>query len=62
MQSVSQIINNVMNLEKKGIKLLAPVLSFKSGKYKMLRTILKLGKTLGKSRVKSIKSLHLLLP
>lgn len=57
MQSVSQIINNVMDLEKKGIKLLAPLLSFKSGKYKMLKTILKLGKTLGKSRVKSIKSL-----
>lgn len=50
MQTASQVVSNVMDLEKKGVKLLAPALSFKFGKGYMLKTLLAMGKELGKNK------------
>jgi predicted CoA-substrate-specific enzyme activase len=50
MQTASQIVSHVMDLEKKGIKLLSPALSFKFGKAYMLKTLLAMGKELGKNK------------
>lgn len=50
MQTASQVVSNVMDLEKKGVKLLAPALSFKFGKAYMLKTLLAMGKELGKNK------------
>lgn len=50
MQTTSQIVSHVMDLEKKGVKLLAPALSFKFGKAYMLKTLLGMGKELGKNK------------
>ncbi|MDF2633324.1 MAG: CoA-substrate-specific enzyme activase [Pelosinus sp.] len=51
MQTASQIVSHVMDLEKKGVKLLSPALSFKFGKAYMLKTLLDMGKELGKNKV-----------
>ncbi|MBC8014506.1 MAG: CoA activase [Sporomusaceae bacterium] len=50
MQTTSQIVSHVMDLEAKGVKLLAPALSFKFGKAYMLKTLLGMGKELGKNK------------
>jgi predicted CoA-substrate-specific enzyme activase len=50
MQTTSQIVSHVMDLEKKGVKLLAPALSFKFGKVYMMKTLLSMGKELGKNK------------
>ncbi|GMA97262.1 acyl-CoA dehydratase activase [Pelosinus sp. IPA-1] len=50
MQTTSKIVSHVMDLEKKGVKLLSPALSFKFGKAYMLKTLLGMGKELGKNK------------
>ncbi|WP_378955180.1 acyl-CoA dehydratase activase [Pelosinus sp. sgz500959] len=50
MQTTSQIVSHVMDLEKRGVKLLSPALSFKFGKAYMLKTLLGMGKELGKNK------------
>ncbi|PAB60676.1 acyl-CoA dehydratase activase [Anaeromicrobium sediminis] len=58
MQSVSKIIQQTMNLDDLGIGLLAPVLSFEFGKAYMMKTMLELGKQLGKSKVATMMALQ----
>lgn len=49
MQTAPQIVSQVMDLRGKGIKLLSPALSFKFGKKYMMKTLMELGKKLGKN-------------
>ncbi|AKL96388.1 CoA-substrate-specific enzyme activase [Clostridium aceticum] len=58
MQAAPAMINQAMELEKKGIKLLSPVLSFKFGKKYMMSTLLELGKSLGKSTIQTMLALQ----
>ncbi len=53
MQTAPQIVSQVMDLEAKGIKLLSPALSFKFGKKYMMKTLMDLGKELGKKDVET---------
>ncbi|SEP37777.1 acyl-CoA dehydratase activase [Propionispora vibrioides] len=50
MQSTSKVIAHVMNLAEKGVKLLSPALSFKFGKVYMMKTLLAMGRELGKNK------------
>lgn len=51
MQTVGLMVEKTMKLNEKGVKLLAPALSFKFGKKYIMKTILDLGKDLGRSKV-----------
>lgn len=53
MQTAPQIVSKVMELDKKGVKLLSPALSFKFGKKYMMSTLMKLGLDLGKTKVQT---------
>ncbi|OOM14489.1 acyl-CoA dehydratase activase [Clostridium saccharobutylicum] len=53
MQASPKIIENVFNLEEKNIKLISPVLSFNFGKQYMIKTLLGLGKELGKNKIET---------
>ncbi|SNS17006.1 CoA-substrate-specific enzyme activase, putative [Anaerovirgula multivorans] len=64
MQCVPKLINKTMELEKRGIELLAPKLSFEFGKKYMMKTLMELGGKLKRNPVqtalaitKSMKSL-----
>lgn len=57
MQTVPQIVSQVMDLEAKGIKLLSPALSFKFGKKYMMKTLMDLGKELGKNKMQTTLAL-----
>ncbi|MEW6698560.1 MAG: acyl-CoA dehydratase activase-related protein [Bacillota bacterium] len=54
MQTAFRIIDKVMELEAKGIKLLSPSLSFKFGKVYLMKTLIALGKELGKNPVQTL--------
>ncbi|AOY74510.1 acyl-CoA dehydratase activase [Clostridium formicaceticum] len=58
MQAAPAMIHQTMELDKKGIKLLSPVLSFKFGKKYMMKTLLELGKNLGKNTIQSMLALQ----
>lgn len=51
MQTVPKVIEKTMELQDRGIQLLSPSLSFKFGKAYMLKTLIGLGKDLGKNPV-----------
>lgn len=51
MQCFPKLINKSMDLEEKGVQLLSPELSFEFGKKYMMKTLLKLGKKLGRSHI-----------
>ncbi|OPJ55744.1 acyl-CoA dehydratase activase [Clostridium chromiireducens] len=53
MQTSPKIIESVFNLEEKNIKLISPVLSFNFGKQYMIKTLLSLGKELGKNKIET---------
>ncbi|QXM05326.1 acyl-CoA dehydratase activase [Crassaminicella indica] len=53
MQTVPQIVSRTMDLEKKGIKLLSPALSFKFGKKYMMKALMDLGQKLGKNKIQT---------
>ncbi len=53
MQTVPQVISSVMDLEKSKIKLLSPALSFKFGKKYMMKTLIDLGKQIGKNTIQT---------
>lgn len=50
MQTSPKIIESVFNLEEKNIKMISPVLSFNFGKQYMIKTLLGIGKELGKNK------------
>lgn len=54
MQTSPKIIESVFNLEEKNIKLIAPVLSFNFGKQYMIKTLLSIGKALGKNKIETV--------
>ncbi|PAB58378.1 acyl-CoA dehydratase activase [Anaeromicrobium sediminis] len=58
MQTIPQMVNSVMDLENKGIELLAPALSFKFGKKYMAKTLMDMGAQLGKGKIKTISALQ----
>jgi predicted CoA-substrate-specific enzyme activase len=53
MQTSPKIIESVFNLEEKNIKLISPVLSFNFGKQYMIKTLLNIGKDLGKNKIET---------
>lgn len=53
MQTSPKIVDSIFNLEEKGIKLISPVLSFNFGKEYMIKTLLSIGKTLGKNKIET---------
>ncbi|MFT9496558.1 acyl-CoA dehydratase activase [Anaerosolibacter sp.] len=53
MQCFPKIINKTMGLETRGIELLSPALSFEFGKKYMMKTLMKLGKKLGKNPIQT---------
>ena len=53
MQCVPKLIDKTMDLERKGIKLLSPELSFKFGKKYLMKTLMELGKQLGKNPIRT---------
>lgn len=53
MQCLPKLINKTMELETRGVKLLSPELSFKFGKKYMMKTLIKLGKKLGKNTIQT---------
>ena len=57
MQCVPKLINKTMELESRGVELLSPELSFKFGKKYMMKTIIKLGKQLGKNSIQTAMAL-----
>ncbi|MCC5909368.1 MAG: CoA activase [Clostridiaceae bacterium] len=57
MQCVPKLISKTMELEDKGIELLSPELSFKFGKKYMMKTLMKLGETLGKNSLQTTVAL-----
>ncbi|AWK52089.1 CoA activase [Clostridium beijerinckii] len=54
MQTSPKIIESVFNLEEKNIKLISPVLSFNFGKQYMIKTLLSIGKDLGKNKIETV--------
>ena len=54
MQTSPKIIENVFNLEEKNIKLISPMLSFNFGKQYMIKTLLSIGKDLGKNKIETV--------
>ncbi len=58
MQLAFKIVNHTMDLETKGIKLLAPTIAFSMGGNFMQKSFLGLGKTLGKSEEETRKALQ----
>ncbi|MBS4030655.1 MAG: CoA activase [Clostridiales bacterium] len=57
MQCFPKLINRTMDLEDKGIVLLSPELSFNFGKEYMMKTLIKLGVKLGKSKAQTALAL-----
>ena len=53
MQTSPKTIESVFNLEEKNIKLISPVLSFNFGKQYMIKTLLNIGKDLGKNKIET---------
>ena len=53
MQTSPKIIESVFNLEEKNVKLISPVLSFNFGKQYMIKTLLSIGKDLGKNKIET---------
>lgn len=53
MQTSPKIIESMFNLEEKSIKLISPVLSFNFGKQYMIKTLLSIGKDLGKNKIET---------
>ncbi|NRY59456.1 acyl-CoA dehydratase activase [Clostridium beijerinckii] len=53
MQTSPKIIESVFNLAEKNIKLISPTLSFNFGKQYMIKTLLGLGKELGKNKIET---------
>ena len=53
MQTSPKIIESVFNLEEKNIKLISPTLSFNFGKQYMIKTLLSIGKDLGKNKIET---------
>jgi len=53
MQTSPKIIESAFNLEEKNIKLISPVLSFNFGKQYMIKTLLSIGKDLGKNKIET---------
>lgn len=53
MQTSPKIIESVFNLGEKNIKLISPVLSFNFGKQYMIKTLLSIGKDLGKNKIET---------
>ncbi|WP_028307103.1 acyl-CoA dehydratase activase [Desulfitibacter alkalitolerans] len=53
MQCLPKLINKTMELGTKGVELLSPELSFKFGKKYMMKTLIKLGKKLGKNTIQT---------
>lgn len=51
MQCFPRLVAHTMNLEGSGVQLLSPALSFEFGKQYMMKTLLEMGKTLGKNQV-----------
>ncbi|AGF58557.1 putative CoA-substrate-specific enzyme activase [Clostridium saccharoperbutylacetonicum] len=52
-QTSPKIIESVFNLEARNIKLISPVLSFNFGKQYMIKTLLGIGKVLGKNKIET---------
>ncbi|WP_051569390.1 acyl-CoA dehydratase activase-related protein [Alkaliphilus transvaalensis] len=57
MQCVPKLVNKTMDLEKKGIRILSPELSFKFGKQYMMKTLMTLGQQLGKNSIQTTVAL-----
>lgn len=53
MQTSPKIIDSVFNLKEKGVKLIAPELSFNFGKEYMIKTLLNIGEILGKNKIET---------
>lgn len=53
MQTSPKIIESVFNLAEKNIKLISPTLSFNFGKQYMIKTLLGIGKDLGKNKIET---------
>ncbi|NSA90894.1 acyl-CoA dehydratase activase-related protein [Clostridium beijerinckii] len=53
MQTSPKIIESVFNLAEKNIKLISPTLSFNFGKQYMIKTLLSIGKDLGKNKIET---------
>lgn len=58
MQLAFKVVNRAMELEKKGIKLLAPSIAFSFGKEYMMKSFSSLGKELGKTSQEIAKALE----
>ncbi len=58
MQLSFKVINQAMELESRGIKLLSPTIAFSLGKKFMMESFSKMGKQLGKSPEETIKALQ----
>lgn len=58
MQLSFKVINQAMELEKRGIKLLAPTIAFSLGREFMMKSFSQLGKQLGKSPEQTMKALQ----
>jgi predicted nucleotide-binding protein (sugar kinase/HSP70/actin superfamily) len=57
MQCFPKLIRQTMDLDSKGIKLLAPALSFEFGKTYMMKTLIKLGVSLKKNPIHTVLAL-----
>lgn len=53
MQKTADIVKRTVNLEKEGIRLISPLLSFKFGKKYMMKSLFSLGAKLGKGKIKT---------
>ena len=58
MQLAFKIINKAMDLENKGIKLLAPTIAFNQGREFMQSVFMKMGRDLGKSEQETGRALQ----
>ncbi|NDY71851.1 CoA activase [Desulfobacter hydrogenophilus] len=57
-QTAAKLTEHALNLEDRGVTLLSPQISFKFGTRYIAKTILDLGKTLGKSRLSTIRAMQ----
>lgn len=57
MQSASVLVDHAVDLKKYNVTLLAPKISFMPGKIYMAKSILQLGRHLGKTRLQTMLSM-----
>ena len=58
MQKTADILKKTVNLEKEGIRLISPVLSFKFGKKYMMKSLFKLGSKLGRGKIRTVLAIQ----